>query len=153
MPTLSSDVVTSEVQQRVSVHDNWIFVAERYLFGCVSLPEFRTADEVAQRVHEVVAVVEAFPASTVPSAVDHSFDDLLALDQPVAQRRGRTRIPPAADTRGSRTAPPVLDTPLAAFADVQSPEEAMARLKTLDESQKLQVFAMFMKVKDDQGRH
>jgi len=44
------------------------------------------------------------------------------------------------------------NTPLAAFADVQTPAEAMARLKTLDQAQQAQVFAMFMKVKDQERR-
>ena len=152
VPTLSTDVMTSEVQQRVSVRDNWVFLAERYLFGCVSLPEFRTADEVAQRVHDVVAVVEAFPASAVPTGVDHSFDDLLArvgqLHSVEDALAFLQQLTPEDRERLARS-----DTPLAAFADVQSPEEAMARLKTLDESQKLQVLAMFMKVKDDRRRH
>ena len=38
------------------------------------------------------------------------------------------------------------DTPLAAFADVQTPEEAMARFRSLPESQRVQLLAMFMRV-------
>ena len=38
------------------------------------------------------------------------------------------------------------DTPLAAFADVRTPEEAMARFGSLPESQRMQLLAMFMRV-------
>jgi len=41
---------------------------------------------------------------------------------------------------------------LAVFADVQTPEQAMERLGTLDEARKPQVFAMFMKVKDERRK-
>ncbi|HXY91601.1 MAG TPA: hypothetical protein VEP49_03925 [Acidimicrobiia bacterium] len=145
------DVVTPAVQQRVMVRDDWVFLAERYLLGCVSLPDFRTADEVSQRVRDVLAVVAAFPASVVPTTVDHSFDDLLgrvsqlhSVEDALAFLQ---QLTPDDRERLARS-----DTPLAAFADVQTPDEAMARLRTLDEQQKLQLFAMFSKAKDERGR-
>ena len=45
------------------------------------------------------------------------------------------------------------DSPLAALADVRTPQEAMARLRSLDPQRKMQVMAMFMRVKDSQRRH
>ena len=150
-PSQASDVVTPDVQQRVMVRNDWVFIAERYLFGCISLPDFRTADEVAQRVRDVMAVVAAFPTSIVPAQVDHSNDDLLArisqlhsVDEALALLQ---QLTPDDRERLARS-----DTPLAAFADVETPDEAMARLRTLDEQQKVQLFAMFMKVKDNQRR-
>jgi hypothetical protein len=44
------------------------------------------------------------------------------------------------------------DTPLAAFADVRGPDEARERLGALDQRQKLELLAMFMRVKDTQQR-
>ena len=41
-------------------------------------------------------------------------------------------------------------TPLAAFGDVRSPQEARARFITLDQPRKMQLLAMFMQVKDSQ---
>jgi hypothetical protein len=151
VPLQVPDVITPDVQQRVMVHDDWVFIAERYLFGCVSLPEFHTADEVAQRVRDVLAVVAAFPASIVPAKVDHSYDDLLArISQLHSVDEALVFLQQLSPDERARLAHS--DTPLAAFADVQTPEEAMTRLHTLDETQKLQVLAMFMKVKDERGR-
>ena len=45
------------------------------------------------------------------------------------------------------------DSPLAALADVRTPQEAMARLKALDPPRKMQVMAMFMQVRDSQRGH
>ncbi|HEY8043498.1 MAG TPA: hypothetical protein VIF35_04495 [Streptosporangiaceae bacterium] len=45
------------------------------------------------------------------------------------------------------------DSPLAALADVRTPQEAMVRLGALDPHRKMQVMAMFMRVKDSQRRH
>jgi hypothetical protein len=146
-----SELITPPVQQAVMVHDDWVFVAERYLLGCISVPAFRSSDEVAQRIKDVLAVVNAFPSDLVPDHVDHSFDDLLArigglktVDEALVFLHELT---PEDRDRLARS-----DTPLAAFADVHDPAEAMARLNSLDEAQKLQVLAMFMKVKDQKGR-
>jgi hypothetical protein len=43
------------------------------------------------------------------------------------------------------------NTPLAAFADVTSPEEAMMRLTTMPVPDRMQLLAMFQRI-DDQGR-
>ncbi len=40
------------------------------------------------------------------------------------------------------------DTPLAAFADVTTPDEAMARLESLDMPQRLQLLGMFQRLED-----
>jgi hypothetical protein len=41
-------------------------------------------------------------------------------------------------------------TPMAAFADVRTPQEAMARFQVLDPQQKMQLLAMFGRVNDAQ---
>jgi hypothetical protein len=42
------------------------------------------------------------------------------------------------------------ESPRAAFADVQTPQDAMARFKGLDQQTKMQLFATFMRVKDNE---
>lgn len=42
---------------------------------------------------------------------------------------------------------------LPALADVRTPQEAMARFKTLDPQRKIQLMVMFMKVRDSQRGH
>jgi hypothetical protein len=43
------------------------------------------------------------------------------------------------------------NTPLAVFADVQTPEEALARFGSLDPQQRMQLLAMFSRVDDARG--
>ena len=43
------------------------------------------------------------------------------------------------------------DTPLAAFADVRTPEEAMARFGSLPEARRMQLLAMFARVDEAEG--
>jgi hypothetical protein len=40
------------------------------------------------------------------------------------------------------------NTPLAAFADVTTPEQAMARFESLDVQQRMQLLGMFQRVED-----
>jgi len=150
-PGTGAQLVTTDVQQLVEAHDDWVFLAERYLFGCVSLPAFHTAQEVANRIREVLAIVEALPRDVVPDRVDHSFDDLLdrvgqlhTIDEALAFLQ---QLSPDERARLARS-----DTPLAAFADVRDPAEAMARLQSLGPAEKAQLFAMFSKVKDQRRR-
>ena len=150
-PGAGAQVVTADVRRLVAAHDDRVFIAERYLFGCVSLPQFRTGREVADRIREVLAIVAALPADAVPQHVDHSFDDLLAridqlrsVDQALAFLHELT---PDERERLARS-----DTPLAAFADVQEPAEAVARLQSLPPAQRAQLFAMFAKVRDEHRR-
>ena len=41
------------------------------------------------------------------------------------------------------------DTPLSAFADVTTPEQAMARFESLDPQRKNQLVTMFMRLEND----
>jgi hypothetical protein len=152
VPGLDQPVLTPDVQQRMMAHDDWVFWAERYLLGCVSKGPFRTAGEVSQRIGEVLGIVAAFPASVLPGHVDHSGDDLIArvnrltsMDQGLALLQ---QLTPGERERLARS-----DSPLAALADVRTPQEAMARFKTLDPQRKMQLMVMFMKVRDSQRGH
>jgi hypothetical protein len=140
-------VLTPEVQQRIMARDDWVFFAERYLLGCFSRGPFRSFDEATQRLGEVLAIVAAIPASVLPDHVDHSQDDLVdrisrltSVEDALAFLQGLTP--------GERERLAQSGTPLAAFADCQTPEEAIARFQSLDQGQRLQILAMFDQVRD-----
>jgi hypothetical protein len=147
LPGGSGQMVTPDLQQRIMAHDDWVFRAERYLFGCISRGAFQSVDEVDQRIDEVMGIVAAIPTSLMADHVDHTEDDLLlriskltTIDEGLALLQSLT---PEDRTRLSQS-----DTPLAVMADAQSPEEALARFKALDPQKKMEIMAMFMKVKD-----
>jgi len=137
-------VVTPEMQQLISARDDWTFIAEDTTLISICREPFATADEVSQRTSDVLAVVAALPASVAPARVDHSADDLLAriahidtLEQALAF------LEQLSDADRQRLA--ASPTPLAKFADVRSPDEAIARLMALPEMERLQLLAMFQK--------
>ena len=146
------EVLTPEVQQRIMGRDDWVFRAERYLLGCVSKGPFRSADEVTRRIGEVMGIVAAIPASVLPDHVDHSGDDLIArVNRLTSMDEGLALLQQLTPDERERLARS--DSPLAALADVRTPQEAIARFKTLDPQRKMQVMAMFMKVRDAQRGH
>jgi hypothetical protein len=141
-------VLTPEVQQRIMARDDWVFCAERYLLGCFSRGPFHSLDEATQRLCEVLAIVAAIPASVLPDHVDHSQDDLVdrisrltSVEDALAFLQGLTP--------GERERLAQSDTPLAAFADVRTPEEAMARFQSLGQGQRMQLITMFAQVRDN----
>lgn len=143
----AQDVLTPQVQQLIMAHDDWMFCAERYLFGCVGKGAFGSLEEADFRASEVLAIVAAIPGSVLPSRVDHSADALLArfsqidtIDGAIAELQ---RLTPAERELLARS-----DTPLAAFADVRTPEDAIARFQALDPQARMQIMAMFMRVQD-----
>ena len=140
-------VLTPEVQQRIMARDDWVFCGGRYLLGCFSRGPFRSFDEATQRLGEVLAIVAAIPASVLPSHVDHSQDDLIdrisrltSVEDALAFLQGLSQ--------GDRERLAQSDTPLAVFADCQTPEEAIGRFQSLDDRQRLQIITMFSQVRD-----
>jgi hypothetical protein len=140
-------ILTPDLQQRIMVHDDWVFRAERYLLGCISRGRFNATDDVSRRISEVMGIVSAIPTSVLPDHVDHSEDDLLArisrlttIDEALALLQSLT---PEDRQRLAQSG-----TPLAVMADVQTPEEALARFQGLDPQKKMELMAMFMRVKD-----
>src|SRR5437764_2589543 len=147
LPVAGQGVLTPEVQQRIMGHDDWVFWGEDYLLICVSKGPFRTVEDVTRRVGEVMGIIGAIPASVMPAHVDHSQDGLMAqisrLDTVEDALAFLQRL-----THEQREQLARSDTPLAAFAWVQTPDEAMARLQQLDNAAKMQLFAMFMRAED-----
>ena len=150
MPGSIEWLLTSEVQQRIMAHDDWFVHVERYLLGCISKGPFRSVEEVTERIAEVLAIVAAIPSSVLPNHVDHSADDLIgrisgltSIDEAMAVLQ---QLTPTDREQLARS-----DTPLASFADVRTPQDAVARLRALDPQRKMQLMAMFMKAKDTRG--
>jgi hypothetical protein len=127
------------------MRDDWVFWLGENVFACVAKGKFRSIDEVSSRVSEVLGIVTAIPGTVMPSQVDYSADDLVArisrlddVDDAITFLQGLT---PGERERLARS-----DTPLAAFADVRTPEEAMARFSSLTEAERMQLLAMFTRV-------
>ena len=148
---LIRQILTPEVQQRIMMRDDWVFWLGNNMFACIAKGKFHSIDEVSGRVTEMLGIVTAIPDTVLPSQVDQSADDLMArigrldgIEDAIAFLQDLT---PADRERLARS-----DTPLAAFADVRTPEEAMARFGSLPEAQRMQLVAMFMREAGDGDR-
>ena len=138
-------ILTPDVQQRIMMREDWVFWLGENLFACVAKGKFRGMEEVSTRVSEVLGIVTAIPGTVMPSQVNYSADDLAArisrLDDVNDAIAFLQDLTPDERERLARS-----DTPLAAFADVQTPEEAVARFGSLPEAQRMQLLAMFSRV-------
>jgi hypothetical protein len=148
MPGIGPAVVAPEMQQLIMARDDWVFRTVEYLLVCIGKGAFESGDGMRERIDEVLAIVAAIPQSVLPARVDHSQDDLVArisklesVDDAIAMLQELT---PADRERLAHS-----DTPLAPFADVTTPDEAMARFESLDAQHRMQVVTMFMRVDED----
>jgi len=98
---------------------------------CVSHDPFGSVSEMLQRIDDVLNIVAAIPTSAVAARVDHSEDDLIrrisqlhSVEDAIAFLQ---QLTPADRERLAQS-----DSPLAAFADVTTPEEAVNRFQTLE---------------------
>lgn len=146
-PTVGAEVLTDDVRRLLMTHDDWALLGNENSLLCVSRGRYESADAIARRIDEVVSIVHAFPASVVPVEIDRSVDDLAArieristIDEALAFLE---QLSPDDRQRLAQS-----KTPLAAFADVTNPEEAMARFESLDMQQRLQLLGMFQRVED-----
>lgn len=138
-------VLTADVQRRIMAHDDWAFAGHDTWLACVSRGAFETADDVTRRLDEVFGIVHALPASIVPARIDRSVDDLAArIDKISSVEDALTFLQQLSPRDRERLA--TSDTPLALFADVTTPEEAMARLESLDLPQRMQLLGMFQRL-------
>jgi hypothetical protein len=141
------ELLTADVQQRIMAHDDWAFVAADNWMVCASRGAFESADDVSRRFDEVTGIVGAFPAALVPTQIDRSVDDLAArIDKIESVEDALAFLQQLTPDDRQRLAQS--NTPLAAFADVQTPEQAMARLESLDVQHRMQLLAMFQRVED-----
>ena len=137
----SSDLFTDDVRRRISAHDDWAFLCMSGTLLCASTGPFASADAVAARVDEVLALVAAMEAEVVPVAKDDDTAALLArvaaitnLDDALALLLGLTPH--------EREVLAASDTPLAPFANVTTPDQALETLQSLDMTQRMRVLAM-----------
>ena len=142
-------VLAPEVRQLISARDDWIFRAHRYFLACVCLGPFHSGDEAAQGVDDLLNIVRAFPTSVVPDHIDHSADDIVArasklttFEEALAFLQGLSE-----DERDQLAHS---DSPLAVMADVRTPAEAMERFNSLDAQQKMQLYALVQRVKNEE---
>jgi hypothetical protein len=146
-PTVGAEVLTDEVRRLVMAHDDWALLGNEQFFLGVSKGRYESGDAAARRVDEVVAILHAFPSSLVPTQIDHSVDDLAARIDAISTvdeaLEFLEHLSPDDRQRLARS-----DTPLAAFADVTTPEESMARLESLDMPQRMQLLSMFQRLDD-----
>jgi hypothetical protein len=135
--------LTPQVQQLILAHDDWVLYAAGSTLVCLTKGPFASADDVVRRVHDLLQLVAAVPTSVIPDHADHSVDDLAAriagidsIDQALVF------LQQLSDTDRQRLARS--DTPLADFADVRTPEEAMLRMQSMPPARQMQLMAMFM---------
>jgi hypothetical protein len=130
------------VQGLVMARDDWIFRVQVTWFICVTPEPFSSIDEMVQRVDQVMAIVAAFPTTMLAARIDHSGEDLLrrlgelhSVEDAIAFLG---EVTPAEREQLAQS-----DTPLAAFADVTTPDQIIERFQSLDQAQQLQLLAMF----------
>ncbi len=130
------------VQGLVMARNDWIFLVQATRFICVTPEPFSSIDEMVQRVDQVMAIVAAFPTTMLAARVDHSGDDLLRriaeLDSVEDAIAFLQEVTPADRERLAQS-----NSPLAAFADVTTPDQIMERFQSLEQAQQLQLLAMF----------
>jgi hypothetical protein len=145
--SLAAGLVTPEMQQRIAVRDNWAFIAQDTTCVAVCSEPFTTATEVTRTVSEVLGIVTAVPTNIAPAQIDRTVDDLLVRIARIdSVEDALAFLQQLSDTDRERLA--ASPTPLAKFADVRTPDEAIARLMSLPELERLQVLAMFDKASD-----
>jgi hypothetical protein len=149
-PGLGAQAVTPELQRLIMARDDWAFAGHDSWLACVTRDPFESSDDVQQLLDAVMATVAALPASVVPSEVDRSADDLLAraeqLSSPEEVVAYLGQLSPEDRQRLAQS-----DTPLAAFADVTSWDDVLARLQSLDVAQRMQLLAMFKRARSSSG--
>jgi hypothetical protein len=144
---LGEAVVSPEMQRLILARDDWAFRSAEGWFVCTQKDKYDFVDDMRARIDEVLAIVAAIPESVLPARVDHSADDLLArIDQleSVEDAIAFLQSLTPADRERLANSP----TPLAEFADVETPEAAIARFESLDMQRRLEIITMFSKVQD-----
>lgn len=138
-------VLDAQVRQRIMADDDWAFLGHDTWLVCVRRGPFKTAADVTRLLDEVFGIVHALPASIVPAQIDRSVDDLAARIDKISSVEDAfaflQQLTPEDRARLANS-----NTPLAPFADVTTPEDAMARLQSLDTPQRLQLLGMFERI-------
>jgi hypothetical protein len=140
-------ILTPEVRQRIMSRDDWALTFCEYMFATVCIGKYETAADVNAQVQETLTLIGLVPETAIPHEVDHSVDDIAArirridtIEDAMAFLQGLT---PAERQQLAWS-----NTPLAGFADVTTPAEAMARLNSMPIPERMRLLAMFERVDD-----
>lgn len=141
-------LLTDPVRWCIAPHADWVLWLSETFVVSVSKGGYESSDEMNRRVGDMLTLVSALPESIVPRQVDHSADDLAARIDRIGSVEDAfaflQALTPADRERLARS-----NTPLAAFADVRTPDEAMARMMSLDVPSRMQLMAVFSRVRDN----
>jgi hypothetical protein len=144
------ELVTAAVRAQIAARDDWYLVFEHYLMAAVGAGALRTPEDVETLTGQALGVVAALPASEVPTAIDHTGDDIIARGMRVTTMQEGLEFLQSL-TPEERTTLAQSDSPLASLADAHTPQEAMALFRGLDQAAKMQLMAQFMRVKNAGG--
>jgi hypothetical protein len=146
-PTVGPEVLTDDVRRLLMTRDDWALLGNESSLLCVSRGRYESSDAITRRIDETMSIVHAFPASVVPATIDRSVDDLAARIEKISSIDEALAFLEqlSADDR-QRLAQS--NTPLAAFADVTTPEQAMQKFESLDVQQRMQLLGMFQRIED-----
>ncbi len=141
LPGTGPVLLTAEVRQRLLAHDDWAFVSMSGSLLCASTGPYVTVDSVTSRVEEVLGLIAAIAHAAVPQVSDPATADLIArvgrissLEEAAAFVVG---LNPAERDLLARSG-----TPLAAFAQDTTPEQAAERFMSLSLTEKMRLYAM-----------
>jgi hypothetical protein len=146
-PTVGAEVLTEDLRRLVMAHDDWALLGNEQFLLCVSRGRYESGDAVAKRIDETLGILHTFPTSVVPAELDRSVDDLAVRIEKISTIDEALmfleQLSPDDRQRLAQS-----NTPLAAFADVATPEQAIARLESLDVPQRMQLLSMFQRLED-----
>ena len=140
-------ILTPDVRQRIMSRDDWAFTFREYMFASVCIGRYESAADINAQVQATLALIGLVPETAIPHQVDHSVDDIAArirridsIEDAIAFLQGLT---PAERQQLAWS-----NTPLAGFADVTTPAEAIARLNMMPVPERMQLLAMFERIDD-----
>jgi hypothetical protein len=144
---LGTSDTTPEMRKLIMARDDWIFRTAEALLVSVAVDAYETVDEMRARIDDVLAIVAAIPESTMSGRVDHSTDDLVArIDKIESVEDAIAFLQNLTPDERERLADS--GTPLAKFADVTTPEQAMERFESLSQPEQFQLLTTFSRVEE-----
>ena len=144
---LGSADTTPEMRKLIMARDDWLFRTAEALLVSVAVDAYETVDEMRARIDDVLAIIAAIPESTMSGRVDHSTDDLVArIDKIESVEDAIAFLQDLTPNERERLA--TSGTPLAKFADVTTPEQAMERFQSLPQQEQFQLLTTFSRVEE-----
>jgi hypothetical protein len=142
-PVHGSGLVTPDMQSRIMSRDDWTFAIHEAMMLSIAKGAFGTTEEAGMHIADVLAIVVA-PHSAASAPVDRSVDDLLVrIERLQSVDEGIAFLQQLSDEDRQRLAQS--PTPLARFAHVRTPDEAISLFMSLPEADRFELLAMFSK--------